>query len=156
MLTRVSATASYPQLHSSAFAVWARRRAGLGMVTSLLPDLRLEIIMLVASLFCQHYSVWMFSCVILFVLLTVPTNMPAASSPVRSNVLPFACPEIHLGFCHVKLKDMHHLKLIWANLVFIYLQLVGFLPVAPLILLAFPLGFREFVLWCLAASWDFR
>jgi len=53
--------------------------------------------------------------VFLCVLLTLPTTMLVASSPVRSNDLIFACPEIHLGFCRLELKDMHGFKLISAN-----------------------------------------
>lgn len=70
--------------------------------------------------------------------------MPVAPSPVRSNDLLFMCPKIHLGFCHVKVKDVHYFKLILANLGFVYLRLVG--SSKPLILLAFSPGFREFVL----------
>lgn len=115
---------SYPQLHISAFAVWARHVAGLGMVMSpTRPTLgnHLQHLCFASIVQFECYCVLGF-----FLLLTIPTTMPAAPSPVRLNDLLFTCPEIHLGFCHVKLKDTHYFKLISANLGFVYLHLVGF------------------------------
>lgn len=60
------------------------------------------------------------------VLLTIPTAMPVAPSPVRSNDLLFAYPEIWLGFCHVKLEDMQYFEVFLANIGFVYLQLIDF------------------------------
>ena len=107
------------KFHSSAFAIWARYGAGLGMVTSpTRPTLGNHLWHLCFANIVQFECFHVF---LFLVLLALPTTMPVAPSPVRSNDLFFACPEIHLGFCHVKLKVMHYFKLISANRGFVYL-----------------------------------
>lgn len=111
-------------------------------------------------LFCQHCSVWMFSCVGcwgFFVCCSASAQPCQLLQVLWGQVISSSCTlKSVLDFVISNLRICSILKYSWPTLDLFTFNCLTFTSSRPLILLAFPPGLREFVLQCLVASWDSR